>query len=495
MDKKQEFTPEVKGLFTYDPVVILRDIGKRWLIILVLAVIVGMVAFIVTDIFYAPYYQTSTTMVVTSRDSASNVYSNLTSTMALANVYTELVGSSLFRQTILEETGLEDFSGSITASAVPDSNILTMQVTDRDPRTAFLVTQVILENHHEMIQNVMGNVALEVLQKPVVPMYPANRTDAQRVAQLALVASALLGCVLVGYMSFSRDAVRSGKEARIKLNCSYLGSIPHEKKYRTLRAKIRRPKASVLVIDPAVSFRFVESVRKICRRIEQKIDGGKSLMVVSLLENEGKSTVAVNLALVLAKKYEKVLLIDCDLRKPACAKQLKVKWTGPEVKDVLSGKAVPEDLVITDGRSGLNLLLEKTAVRNCGSMIGSVYMEQLVLWAEENYDFVILDLPPMSAVADAECIMEHADASLLVVRQNAAVARGLNRAVATLKKGKAKLLGCVLNNEHTSSMSLGQGYGSGYGRYGHYGHYGKYGRYGRYGSYGAYGSGNSRKQG
>lgn len=493
MDKNQEFTQESKGLLNYDPIVISRDISRRWLIILVLALIVGMVAYIVTDTFYVPFYQTNTTLVVTTRDSSANVFSNLTSTTALANVFTELVTSSVFRQTILEQTGVENFSGAITASAVPDSNILTMQVRDKDPRTAFIITQVILENHHEVTRNVMGDVALEVLQKPAVPTRPANRTDAQRVMQMAMVITFILGCALIGFLSFSRDAVRSGKEARLKLNCSYLGSIPHEKKYRNLRAKLRRPKTSVLVTDPAVSFRFVEAVRKVCRRVEQKMNGAKALMVVSLLENEGKSTVAVNLALTLAKKYDKVLLIDCDLRKPACAKQLKVKWTGPGVKDVLSGRAAPMDLVITDGRSGLNLLLEKNPVPNCGAMIGSVYMEQLVLWAKENYDFVILDLPPMSAVADAENIMEYADASLLVVRQNAAIARGLNRAVSILQKGKAELLGCVLNNEFTSSVSLGRGYGSSYGHYGHYGRYGKYGHYGRYGSYGAYGNGKSRK--
>ena len=492
MEKNQEFTPESKGLLPFDPIVIFRDIGRRWLWILVLALIVSMVAYIVTDLFYAPFYQTNTTLVVTTRDSSATVYSNLASTTALANVFTELVTSSVFRQTILEQTGLEHFSGSITAAAVPDSNILTMQVTDKDPRTAFAVTRAILENHQEMTSNVMGNVVLEVLQKPTVPVRPANRTNSRQVMLLAALAACVLGCCLVGWLSFTRDAVRSSKEARAKLNCHYLGSIPHEQKYRTLRARLRRPKTSVLVTDPAVSFRFVEAVRKVCRRIEQQMNGGKTLMVVSLLENEGKSTVAVNLALVLAKKYSRVLLIDCDLRKPACAKQLHVKWNGPGVKDVLSGKAVPEEQIITDGRSGLDLLLEKSPARNCGELIGSKYMEQLVQWARERYDYVVLDLPPMSAVADAESIMEQADASLLVVRQNAAVAPGLNRAIATLKKGKAKLVGCVLNNVFSTFLSSGRGYGS---SYGHYGHYGKYNRYGGYGHYGAYGTGKSGKQG
>ena len=70
-----------------------------------------------------------------------------------------------------------------------------------------------------------------------------------------------------------------------------------------------------------------------------------------------------------------------------------------------------------------------------------------------------------------------------MVRQNAAVAPALNKAISALQSGKAKLLGCVLNNVHSTTLSSGQGYGGygyGYGRYGHYGHYGHYG-YGKSG--------------
>jgi Mrp family chromosome partitioning ATPase len=102
-------------------------------------------------------------------------------------------------------------------------------------------------------------------------------------------------------------------------------------------------------------------------------------------------------------------------------------------------------------------------------------MRALLDWARKEFDFVILDLPPMSVVSDAETVAAVADASLLVVRQNVAMTTGINRAVADLEGGKAKLLGCVLNDVYSTFLSTGQGY-----RYGSYG----YGGYGRYGSYG-----------
>lgn len=251
---------------------------------------------------------------------------------------------------------------------------------------------------------------------------------------------------------------------------------------------ILRPKTSVLITNPATSFQFSEMIRKLRSRVEQQMGSDKVLMVVSLLENEGKSTVSVNLALSMAKKYSKVLLIDCDLRKPACAKLLHVNWEGPGVGDILAGKSDPETLVMEDTRSNLQLLLNAEGVSDSGRLVSSRNLDKLLRWAGENYDFVVLDLPPMSKVTDAERIMDVVDGSLLVVRQNAAPAKALNKTIASLNRGKAKMLGCVLNNVRSTGASSGQGQGNYYGRYGGYNRYGKYNRYGRYGGYGAYGS-------
>lgn len=492
MGKNQEFKTVEKGFLTFDPIVILRDILKRWLLILVAVCVMGVGTYIVTDATYTPSYRTRTTLVVSTRGSSATVYSNLTTTSNLASVFTEMANSSIFRKTILEQTGLGNFKGTISATAVEDTNLLTLQVTDEDPRTAFLVTQAILDHHGELTREIIGDVAMEVLQKPTVPTTPSNPLNSMGTMKKVMGITAVLMCLLVGWLSFSRDTVRSSKEARKKLNCSCLGSLPHEHKYKTLLAKIRRPKASILITNPATGFGFTETLRKICRRVEQRMEGRKSLMVVSLLENEGKSTVAVNLALAMAQKYPRVLLIDCDLQKPACAKLLHINWTGAGVGEVLRGLKEPADATVTDGRSGLHLLLEKNPYRNSGELIGSENMKRMMEWARANFDMVVLDLPPMSAVTDAESVMEQVDASLLVVRQNAAQTRALNNVISSLEKGKAKLLGCVMNDVHSTAVSSGQGYGGGYSRYGGYGRYGHYGHYGKYGKYGNY---YSKKQG
>ena len=472
------------GFLNYDPIVLVRDVCKRWLQILVIAVLVGVAAYILTDLTYTPEYTANATMVVSARGSNNTVYSNLSTTTTLAKVYTELLNSSVFRKTVMQAGGIQSFSGRVTASQVGDTNLMTLQVTAPSAKMAYQMIRAILDHHEEMTYNVVGNVTLEVLQDPVVPTGPSNwNAAAYRMKQMTMIAAALAAAGFAA-LSYLSDKVRSSIEAQKKLNCHYLGDIPHEQKYKTLLSWLRHKKRGILLTNPITSFRFLENIRKLRRRVEQRMDGGKVLMVTSVLENEGKSTVAVNLALALAKKHKKVLLVDCDMRKPACNILMGRQLTGPGVISVLSGKTEAEQALLQEKQTGLYMLLEKKGTRHSGELITSSRMRELLQWARDNFDFVVLDLPPMSAVTDAERMVDLVDASILVVRQNACGTKQLNKALDALGDGKSQVLGCVLNNVYSTMLSAGQGYGYGYGNY-RYGGY-RYGHYGRYGQYGNY---------
>ena len=474
------------GMLLFDPVVLLRDVMKRWLLILLAALMVGVGVYISADTRYSPVYKTTTTFVVTNRSSSSTVYSNLSSTTSLAAVFSDLLNSSLLRKTILQDVDTPYFDGSISASVIADTNLINVTVTASDPRTAFQVAKAIIEHHEEMTYRVVDNVSLEVLMNPTVPMGPSNSVNAWGQMKKMSVLAALVVACLLGFASYSRDTIRSGKEARRKLECDFLGEIHHEQKYKTLLSMIRHRKTSILITNPVTSFRFVETIRKLRRRIEHHMHGEKVLMVTSLMENEGKSTVAANLALAMSQKHERVLLIDCDLRKPACHAVLEHRDVPAGLRDILSGKAQLSDGLVRDRKSNLYMILEAKGSRNAGELVASEAMNELLKWARREFDFVVLDLPPMGEVSDAESVMEFADATLLVARQNTAPTQALNKAIASLENGRAKLLGCVLNNVHSSALSSGLAYG--YGSHGRYGKYGKYGHYGHYGHYGAYGS-------
>lgn len=466
----------------FDPIIVVRDVCKRWLVILLAAVLVGTAAYIHADLRYSPVYTSTTTYVVTYRGSSSTVYNNLSSTTSLASVFEELLNSSLLRKTILAQTGAASFDGTISANVIPETNLINVRVSASDPRTAFLVSRAIIDHHEELTYKVLDSTTLEVLQAPSVPFAPSNAAAAMGQMKKAAVIAAAAAIAALAALSIFRKAVRSEYEASQVLMCDCLGEIPHEKKRKTLKSLLLRRKSSILITNPATSFHFVENVRKLRRRVERQMRDRKVIMVTSLLENEGKSTVAVNLAKSLSQKYGKVLLIDCDLRKPACHAIMEQAEIPVQLCDVLRGTQPLSKAVLYDKTSKLRMVLEKQAIRSSGELLSSDAMRAMLEQARAEYDYVILDLPPMAAVSDAEIVMELADASLLVVRQNAAAAPAINKAIAALDNGKAKLLGCVLNNVYSSFMTTSSGYGYGYGyRYGRYGHYGRYGKYGHYG--------------
>lgn len=480
MERNTKANAGDNGFMSFDPIVLVRDLLKRWYLILLVSLVAGIGAYIITDMQYEPVYQTRTTFVVTNQSSSSSVYSNLSATSSVAPVFSELLNSSLMRKYILEELGTDGFSGSISAEVITETNLLTVTVTAPDPRTAFLTAKAVIEHHDQLTYQVVDNVALEVLQKPVVPTAPSNSANSGGQMRKVMLLTAAAMAVILAYMSYARDVVRNGKEARAKLDCGCLGEIPHEKVYKTAQSRLQRNKANILITNPIISFHYVETIRKIRHRVEQHMQGGKVLMVTSALEDEGKSTVSVNLALALVQKYEKVLIIDCDLRKPACNRLLGYQKVNAGVRSILAGGMQPADAVVYDRKRNLYMLLETKGGSDSGDLVASERMGALIDWARENFDFVVLDLPPMAVVSDTETVMDYADASLLVVRQNAALVKTINKSIAALNHGRAKLIGCVMNNVFSSSLYGGDSYGYGrYGRYGKYGHYGQYGNYAR----------------
>lgn len=482
--EEKELNPYHKALLPFDPVVLLLDACKKWVLVLVVSLIVGMGAYVYTDSGYVPWYSTSATLVLTTRDSSSSVYDNLDSTSTLATVFTEVLNSSVMRNNILDELKMDSFDGSIYASAIEETNLLTIQVVGRDPRTTFRVMQVLLEKHDMVTYAVMGDIVLEVLEPPVVPTGPSNWTNASHAFKMAVLLSGAGLFALLMILAYFKDVVRSKEEADEKLNCWCLGEIRHERKKRTWKEILARKKSSILITDPQTGFRFVTTMSKLSRRVEQNMQKGKVLLVTSVMENEGKSTVSTNLALALAKKYPKVLLMDCDLHKPACRKILEHELPAHFTHEVIRGEVELSDAVCADRRSRMQMLFAKHCTpQEVGQLVGSEGMAQMIQKAREQYDYVVIDLAPMSVVSDTEAIMELTDASLLVIRQNGVRTPDLNRAINDLQRGNAKFLGCVLNNVYSTDILSGEGYGTGYGRYGGYGNYGRYGKYGRYAAY------------
>ena len=243
----------------------------------------------------------------------------------------------------------------------------------------------------------------------------------------------------------------------------------------------------MLITHPTVSFPYTEGVHKLGRKVRNAMHKrhAKILLITSAGENEGKSTVAANLALSIAEHGKKVLLIDLDMRKPSLNKIFGVEEENiDDIGQFLIGKGTGDNLIRLLDQEKLHVILNTKEYSRSTEMLSNGRLEKLFQYLREHFDYILIDSSPMNIVADAEVIANYADASMVVVREHASAARAVNEVLDTLRDSHAKPIGCVLNDTHTGVTSAlgGYQYGSDYGyRYGRgYGRY--YGRY--YGKYG-----------
>ena len=192
------------------------------------------------------------------------------------------------------------------------------------------------------------------------------------------------------------------------------------------------------------------------------------------MENEGKSTVAANLALTLARNPAKVLLIDCDLRRPSqyliFEKNIDENRILP---DVLSQENILENIFQYDKEMGIYILFNEKSYSNSTEIVSSEEMRNILNLFRKEFDYIILDSPPMSLMADAEVLADQADMSVLVVRYCTVQAQDINDAIDVLSNCNSRMAGCILNQARTVHELLpGKGGGYGYGKY-RYGEYRK----------------------
>ncbi|MBQ1317921.1 MAG: hypothetical protein IIY46_10665, partial [Lachnospiraceae bacterium] len=245
---------------TVDYYSILHDILKQWLPIVLIALSAGMLMHVFLVTRYRPVYTTKTTMVVTRPGTSSSAYENLYSASDTAARFTQLLNSSILQKKVAEEIGLPYFHGSAEAKNQSRTNLLIVTVTAESPSVSFREMKSILENYKIVSGQLMEDVTLTILEAPRVPTYPSNDLRTRRRDIQATAIAGFLAAFIIGLFSWLRDTIRSNKDVESKLDARHLGTIHHERKYRTLLAMIRRPKKSILINDHVTSFRYVETI-------------------------------------------------------------------------------------------------------------------------------------------------------------------------------------------------------------------------------------------
>lgn len=458
---------EEEVLFYFDEInikTVIRDVVRNFWMILIAALSAVLLVSGYQNIIYEPAYTSRATMVVSAKGSSTaSSYANLTITSEMAGVFSNVFGSNVLKKKIVEEYDLQGEKFEISAQTIPETNLLMISAKGNKPQVAYQAICGAIEYYAEVSEYVFSNAVLDVMENPEVPLYPSNGIPLRSYQKKAALAAAVLMGAFLVFMSVMRGTIKTEAAARRRLRGTKLALIGHEEKYRTLKARLHKKNKSILITNPITTFGYVETFRKLAFRIYSEMNkkGNKVLLVSSVVENEGKSTIASNIALAMAQSGKTVLLVDMDLRRPAIYKIFDMECKNE--------KGFWKEELTVAGQYPLMMLLNKKSVKNPVAFMKEKDMGTLLAHSREIADIVIVDSSPLSAAADTELMLSYVDASILVVRKDWVHANDLNHAIDILEKGDTKFLGYVLNDfENRKPVRRGRDgykYGYGYGTY------------------------------
>ena len=421
------------------------QILKNWWVVLCWMAAMFLGATGVGNLLYTPEYTASSTLVI--RMMGTDAYTSLAQTTQMTAVYSEIFQSEALRNLVSESIG-EPVEGSISCTQIAETNLLVLSATSPTPRQAYLFIQAALRNYEQVASYVFSDAVLEVVQEPNVPDAPSNSSFfIRRRPELTLLAG-MAAAALIALIYLLRRTVKAAGNASGLLDGTILGTIPFEKKQSLSRRGKKKEIPALLLNSPLVSMDFAESSRRAATRVEAHLRHHKAkvLLVCSVEENEGKSTVAANLAIAIAEHGEKVLLVDGDLRKPAQYKIFDRKGEKRlSLSDVLTGKASLEEVLSRNSKAGFWELFQYESVAQAGNLLAGAKLRQLMEELKDQADVIVIDSPPVAAAADAEIWMHLADTVALVVRQDASDVRVINDTVDLIWKSAGDFAGFLLN--------------------------------------------------
>ena len=438
---------------TIDLASIARDVLRQWWAILLFSIAVALLVNTVVSFMYSPVYSTSTTFVVTTKGTNTSIYENVTNASDTAERFSTILESNILKRAIAKDLQVSSYNADTEIKVLNETNLIVLTVRHRSAMMAYRYIRSIMENYSTISDYVIKGVILDVLQEPTIPLKPSNSSNAGMCSVLGFIAATALGILYVAYFSYLKDTVKNSREASSKLVARLLGSVSHEIRGREKR---KSKKNSMLITNPVLSFGYTESCRMAASRVRSRIDrkGAKVVLVTSVAENEGKSTIASNVALSIAQEGKNVLLIDADFRKPSLYKIFDIdKKNVTNLVGILRNGKGMEKSIIKLKKYPLYFILNNTNTGSIDDVLANNRFSTLLRFARTKFDYVILDTAPMGLVPDAEGIAEFCDGSVIVVREDTILAKNINDAIDTLNNTNARVLGVVFNDAKARSMS------------------------------------------
>lgn len=417
---------------------IIKDILQRWILIVAVMIVFGSVFDFMKTVTYVPQYGTSMTATLSGGE---DTFKNIDKVQSYVNTLDYLMNSNNAKSYVKKKMPISKttYKAEVT---LKQANVVKIKVTADTKREAYFSIKYLNDWYKENTERYSFPYNITVLKESKFSTKPVNPNSHIKNFLIGAVGSGFVLSCLLGLYFFLRDTIKSEEEVENKLDTRLYAKLPFEVKKR----EDTRNKKAILITSLKTSFFFRESMNKLRSKVEASSDkhGYKSFMITSAYENEGKSSVAANLALALAKNGHKVVLVDADFNKPAVFKIFDLDGS-KSLNKAIEGTSSWRSQVVSD-RSGLDLLPCSQDTLKSEILTNSKKLDEIMKELREEYDFVIVDTSPAYLLNEPMAMNELVDATLFVVRQDYATSDVINETVKRLTYVKDNVLGVVFKN-------------------------------------------------
>ncbi len=488
---------------------------RKWWLLAGCAVVAALLAGCFTVNFITPLYSADVTVYVNNagRDQKINYItgSNLETAQHLVNTYIQIIESDsvLEKVSAAGNLGMEakEIRACMRAAQKGEAEIFAVRITHPDPKMAARIANAVAEVAPSEIESFVEGSSTKVIDYAKVPEAPSSPNLLKNVVLGGMIGG-LLAAAYVTLVFMMDVRIKNEEELAMLFNLPVLGQIPgfgktdrkcrrsskrtayesesatqktgKQKRFAAQKQEGKRiQEEQDNLLSEKSDFFIREAYKTLRTNVSFTLTGeenSKVIVVTSSLQGEGKSITAMNLAISYAMADHKVLLIDCDMRRPKLARLIKQSAKVGLSNLIMDPKLLGEAIRHTEVR-GLDVILAGNIPPNPSELLGSARMQRLLEELRGNYDYIFLDSPPVNVVTDAVVLAPKSDGVLFLVRANQSEQGSVIHAVEQLEYAKTKILGFVLNDADLESS--------------HYGHRKAYKRYFRYGEYGYYGNGYS----
>lgn len=469
MEKQTKYLPQEQEDAVIGLGVLLNDfikgLKKFWWLLIVLPLLGAGVGFCHGKANYVPNYTASATFSVKTSSTAlssdvvsdySYVYNSNTASQ-LSETFPYLTNSDIIRDKIMDDLGTDMINGSISASVVPDSNLVTVQVDSNSKEDALAILESFVKHFPDLAQYVLGSTELSMLKIPSVTNEPTNQDSCKDLAVKGLLAGLALALLCCCIYAITRNTIRQIEDFQQKLNRPCLGVLPHV----TFKKNSSDIDRSVIIFNSRITGFFQESVRYMRTKLLNDLrehPKDKVILITSTLPGEGKTTVAGNIAITLARNGASVILVDADLRAQRIAATLNMEDTSCGLLDVLQERVSLEDAL--HEFHSMRVLAGTSESEKAAAWLNTQKMKDVLQSLKKQADYVIVDAAPCGLLSDAVELGRFADCALYVVKQDCANLSQIIDGIEKLASSRVRIIGCVFNDVLTGFSGYGYGYGT-----------------------------------